>query len=57
MYHLLLKPKAESDLRRLHRYGPSDFDMVYQAILALGGDPTQAKRVNGANFWSRQPSN
>ena len=56
MYRLLLKPKAERDLKKLRRHTPSEFDRLYQAILGLGEDPRppQAKRLRGPNFWSRR---
>lgn len=34
---------------------PSEFDRIYQAILALGEypRPPQARRLRGPDFWSR----
>ena len=56
MYRLLLKPKAERDLKKLRRYTPSEFDRIYQVILDLSQypRPPQAKRLRGPNFWSRR---
>ena len=53
MYRLLLKPKAEHDLRRLRR-APALFEQVYEAILALAENPRppQAKPLRGVDKWS-----
>ena len=55
MYRLLLKPKAERDLRRLRR-APATFERVYEVILALAENPRppRAKPLRGPDKWSRR---